>query len=396
MLLIKNGTVYSMASDPFIGDVLIDNGRILSVGPGISVPSGTSVLNAAGKYVLPGFIDAHCHIGMFDDGMGEEGADGNEFSDPSTPEMRAIDGLDPFDPCFREARESGITTVVTGPGSANVIGGTFIALKTAGRCAEDMVLRNPVAMKSAFGENPKTCYREQKEAPYTRMAIAAIFRKAMADASEYERKFQDSLSDPEKRPDRDLGLESLLPVLHGDLPMKMHAHRADDILTALRLAKEFGLRVTIDHCTEGYMIADLLKERTEEIGAGIILGPLLSDRSKIELKNLSYEAPRILHEHGIRFAMMTDHPVIPIQFLPITAGLAVRYGLDERTALESITKNAAEITGLSDRVGTLQRGMDADIAVFSNHPFDARSRCILTLINGEIVHMEGDLLAHAQ
>ena len=394
MLLLQNGMIFPMSGDSFTGDVLIENDRIHSIGLHINAPEGTKVMDLSGKYVLPGFIDAHCHVGMFDDGMGEEGSDGNEYSSPSTPEMRAIDGVDPFDPCFREARNAGITTVVTGPGSANVIGGTFLAIKTEGRCIEDMVLKNPVAMKSAFGENPKTCYREQKEAPYTRMAIAAIFRKSMTDAREYEKKLTDGITDPEKIPDRDLGLEALLPVLHRDLPLKMHAHRADDILTALRLAKEFNLRVTIDHCTEGYLFPELLRERTEEIGAGVIIGPLLSDRSKIELRNLSYEAPRILHDHKIKFAMMSDHPVIPIQYLPVTAALAVRYGLDEKTALESITINAAEITGLSDRIGTLEPGKDADIAVFSGHPIDIRSHCLLTLINGKIVYKQGEFPIH--
>ncbi len=395
MLLLKNGLINTMVHSPFSGDILIDGHKIVTVGSDLSAPEGTEIIDVSGKTLLPGFIDAHCHIGMFDDGMGEEGSDGNEFSNPSTPELRAIDGLDPFDPCFREAREAGITTVVTGPGSANVIGGTFLALKTEGRCAEEMVLRNPVAMKSAFGENPKSCYREQKEAPYTRMAIASIFRKTLTDALEYEKKNLEGKNDPDKKPDLDLGLEALLPVLHGDLPMKMHAHRADDILTALRLAKEFHLRVTIDHCTEGYLIPDLLRERTEEIGAGIIIGPLLSDRSKIELKNLSYKSPKILHDHGIRFAMMTDHPVIPIQYLPVTAALAVRYGLDEQTALASITKDAAEITGLSDRIGTLESGKDADIIAFSGDPLDVRSHCLLTLINGKIVHKDGEFLIHA-
>ena len=395
MLLLKNGLINTMVHSPFSGDILIDGHKIVTVGSDLSAPEGTEIIDVSGKTLLPGFIDAHCHIGMFDDGMGEEGSDGNEFSNPSTPELRAIDGLDPFDPCFREAREAGITTVVTGPGSANVIGGTFLALKTEGRCAEEMILRNPVAMKSAFGENPKSCYREQKEAPYTRMAIASIFRKTLSDALEYEKKNLEGKNDPDKKPDLDLGLEALLPVLHGDLPMKMHAHRADDILTALRLAKEFHLRVTIDHCTEGYLIPDLLRERTEEIGAGIIIGPLLSDRSKIELKNLSYKSPKVLHDHGIRFAMMTDHPVIPIQYLPVTAALAVRYGLDEQTALASITKDAAEITGLSDRIGTLEPGKDADITVFSGDPLDVRSHCLLTLINGKIVHKDGEFLIHA-
>ena len=385
MLLIKNGLVHSLAGEPFLGDVLIEGKTIARAGADLSAP-GAEVYDASGKTVLPGLVDAHCHIGMWEDGMGEEGADGNEATDPITPEMRAVDGLNPFDPCFLEARAAGVTTAVTGPGSANVIGGQFAALKTAGNSLEDMLLKDPVAMKAALGENPKRVYTDQKVTPNTRMAIAALFRKAMADAREYQAKLREGEQDPGKKPDRDMGLEALLPVLNGTLPMKFHAHRADDILTAMRLAKEFGIRATIDHCTEGYLIADVLKERLTEQGAGVILGPLLADRCKIELKNQSFDAPRILHEKGIPFAMMTDHPVIPIQYLPVCAGLAVRSGLDERTALESITINAANIVGVGDRVGSLEIGKDGDVAVFDGHPLDFRTHCVLTVINGTIVY----------
>ena len=318
--------------------------------------------------------------------MGEEGSDGNEYSDPITPQLRAIDGLNPFDPCFAEAYRAGVTTVVTGPGSANVIGGQFAALKTYGNSVEEMLIKDPVAMKAAVGENPKRTYSEQKAAPYTRMAIASLFRKAMVDAQEYRDALALAKDNPDKKPDRDIALDALLPVLEGKLPLKIHAHRADDILTALRLAAEFHLLVTIEHCTEGHLIADVLKPRLEELNAGIIIGPLLSERSKIELKNLSYDAPRILHEKGIPFAIMTDHPVIPIQFLPVAAGLCVRSGLDEMEALKSITCNAAKIVGLSHRVGSLAPGMDGDLAVFDAHPFDCRTHCVCTLINGKIVH----------
>ena len=389
MILLKNGLVYPMCGEPFTGDVLLNEGKIAAVGPGLS-GSGADVYDMTGKYVLPGFVDAHCHIGMWEDGMGEEGSDGNEFSDPVTPQMRAIDGLNPFDPCFKEACAAGVTTVVTGPGSANVIGGQFAALKTFGRCAEEMVVKDPVAMKAAMGENPKRVYTEQKATPYTRMAIASLFRKAMAEAKDYQRQLDEAEKDAEKRPDLDVAMEALLPVLRGELPLKIHAHRADDILTALRLAEEFQLKVTIDHCTEGYLIADVLKERLSALGAGIIIGPLLSERSKIELKNLSYDAPRILHEKGIPFAMMTDHPVIPEQYLPICAGLAVRSGLDERTALESITSTAAKIVGLDGRVGSLEPGKDGDVGVFDAHPFDYRAHCVMTLINGRIVRQAAE------
>lgn len=386
MLLIKNGLLYPMdGRTPFTGDIIVDNGRIQAIGTGLSA-EGATVYNATGKQVFPGFIDAHCHIGMCEDGMGAEGDDVNEVSDPITPQLRAIDGLNPFDPCFKEAREAGVTTVVTGPGSANVIGGQFAALKTFGQSLEDMLIRDSIAMKAAIGENPKRVYGDQKVTPYTRMAIAGLFRKAMTDAAEYRDALQKAETDPDKKPERNMMLDALLPVLDGTLPLKIHAHRADDILTALRLAKEFHLHVTIDHCTEGHLIADVLQTRIAEQHAGIILGPLISERCKIELRNLSYEAPRILHEKGIPFAIMTDHPVVPIQYLPVEAGLAVRSGLDETAALAAITIHAAQIIGLADQIGTLTAGKDADIVIFDGHPFDFRAHCVLTVINGTIVH----------
>ena len=381
MLLLKNGLLHTMTQDAFTGDILIENGKIAAIGASLSA-DGAEVIDLGGQFVLPGLIDAHCHIGMWEDGMGEEGADGNEMTDPITPELRAVDGLNPFDPCFKEAREAGVTTVVTGPGSANVIGGQFAALKTYGRSIEEMTLRDPIAMKAATGENPKGVYAEKKVAPTTRMAIASLFRSTMTDAIEYQK----GMAKEEDKPDRDIAMDALQPVINREMTVKIHAHRADDILTGLRLAKEFNLKVTIDHCTEGYMITDVLKDRLIEQGAGIIIGPLLSERSKIELKNLSFEAPRILEEAGIPFAMMTDHPVIPIQFLPVQAGLAVREGLSEETALRSITRYAAEIVGIADRVGTLEVGKDADIAVYDGHPFDYRTHCVLTLINGKPVY----------
>jgi len=385
MILLKNGTVHTLEGAPFTGDVLIDAGKIASVGTDLQA-SEAEIYDVSGCHVIPGIIDAHCHIGMWEDGMGDEGADGNECSSPITPQLLAIDGLNPFDPCFDEAVAAGVTTVVTGPGSANVIGGQFAALKTHGATLEDRLIQSPIAMKAALGENPKNVYGGQKTTPYTRMAIASLFRKAMVDAQEYRDELEAAKEDPDKKPERDLALEALLPVLSGELPLKIHAHRADDILTGLRLAKEFSLKVSIDHCTEGHLIAEVLKKQTDALGAGVIVGPLFCDRSKIELRNLSYHAPKVLHDAGIDFALMTDHPVIPIQFLPVCAGLMVREGLDEETALACITKNAAKIVGLSDRIGRIAEGLDADIAVYSGHPFDFRAVCTMTLINGKIVY----------
>lgn len=387
MLVIKNARLLTMAENgSFVGDIRIDGGKIAEIAQNVDT-TGCDVFDAEGMYAMPGIIDAHSHIGMWEDGMGREGSDGNEATNPVTPEMRSIDGINPFDRCFKEAVACGVTTAVTGPGSANVVGGTFVAMKLYGRSMDEMILKFPVAMKAAFGENPKRVYGD-KATPATRMAIAAILRKALAGALDYAKKIENAKDDPSKMPERDLGKEALLPVIRRELPLKIHCHRADDILTAIRIAKEFNVRFTLDHCTEGYLIPDLLKETIEETGAGIIIGPLLTDRSKIELRNVSFSAPKALYDAGIDFAMMTDHPVIPEQYLPVCAALAVREGLPEDAALRSITINAARITGIDDRVGSLEVGKDADIAVFSGHPLDFRSRCVLCTVDGQVAHRE--------
>ena len=387
MLVIKNARLLTMTENgSFVGDIRIDGGKIAEIAQNVDT-TGCDVFDAEGMYAMPGIIDAHSHIGMWEDGMGREGSDGNEATNPVTPEMRSIDGINPFDRCFKEAVACGVTTAVTGPGSANVVGGTFVAMKLYGRSMDEMILKFPVAMKAAFGENPKRVYGD-KATPATRMAIAAILRKALAGALDYAKKIENAKDDPSKMPERDLGKEALLPVIRRELPLKIHCHRADDILTAIRIAKEFNVRFTLDHCTEGYLIPDLLKETIEETGAGIIIGPLLTDRSKIELRNVSFSAPKALYDAGIDFAMMTDHPVIPEQYLPVCAALAVREGLPEDAALRSITINAARLTGIDDRVGSLEVGKDADIAVFSGHPLDFRSRCVLCTVDGQVAHRE--------
>lgn len=387
MLLLKNGNVMTMAGPAFVGDVAIENGKIVAVGQSLSY-SDAEVRDVTGMTVMPGIVDPHCHIGMWEDAMGFEGADGNECTNPITPELRAIDAINPYDRCFEEAVAGGVTTCVTGPGSANVIGGQFVAIKTYGDSVEDMVLRFPVAVKAAFGENPKRVYNGKNQTPSTRMATAALMRKALIEAQEYNEKLERGKADPEKMPERNLGKEILARVIRRELPMKIHAHRADDILTAIRICREFKLRYTLDHCTEGYLITDKLKEALGEDCEGIIVGPLLTDRSKIELKNLSFKAPKVLEQAGIEYAMMTDHPVTPEQYLPICTAVAVREGASEEGALKAITINAAKITGIADRVGSIEVGKDADIAVFSGHPFDFRSRCVLTLVNGKVAHEE--------
>ena len=387
MLLLKNGNVMTMAGPAFVGDVAIENGKIVAVGQSLSY-SDAEVRDVTGMTVMPGIVDPHCHIGMWEDAMGFEGADGNECTNPITPELRAIDAINPYDRCFEEAAAGGVTTCVTGPGSANVIGGQFVAIKTYGDSVEDMVLRFPVAVKAAFGENPKRVYNGKNQTPSTRMATAALMRKALIEAQEYNEKLERGKADPEKMPERNLGKEILARVIRRELPMKIHAHRADDILTAIRICRKFKLRYTLDHCTEGYLITDKLKEALSEDCEGIIVGPLLTDRSKIELKNLSFKAPKVLEQAGIEYAMMTDHPVTPEQYLPICTAVAVREGASEEGALKAITINAAKITGIADRVGSIEVGKDADIAVFSGHPFDFRSRCVLTLVNGKVAHEE--------
>lgn len=392
MILIKNGKILTMTGTDFDnGYVLVDGGKIAAVGQeiqelldrGIAVDD-VKIVDAGGGYILPGFIDAHCHVGLWEDSVGFEGDDINEMTDPATPHLRAIDGVYHADRAIEEARESGVTTVVTGPGSGNVIGGQFAALKTYGRRIEEMVLKEPIAMKAAFGENPKTIYNEKHQAPMTRMAIAAILRENLMKAKEYKEAWDEYNREPEEndKPELDMKLEALTRVLTGEIPLKMHAHRADDILTAIRIAKEFGVRYTIDHCTEGHLIVDILVEE----GAQVIVGPSLTDRSKIELRNRDLRTPGILARAGLKVAIMTDHPCTPVNFLLLCAAMAAKEGMEEYEALKAITINAAEIVGISDRVGSIEPGKDADIAVFNGHPFDLRSHVQYTLINGNIVY----------
>lgn len=375
MLLIKNGTILTMAGEPIAGgEVLVNEGKIVAVGKDLSVPEGCAVFDAGGGFVMPGIIDAHCHIGMWEDGLGFEGNDVNEGTDPVTPQLRAIDAINPLDRSFVEAYENGVTCVCTGPGSANVIGGQFITIKTKGKRVDQMVLQQPAAMKIALGENPKRVYSGKKQVPSTRMATAALLR-------EYLLKTKDYLANKGEKASFDIKLESLIPVVKGELNVKAHAHRADDIFTAIRIAKEFGLKMTLEHCTEGHLIAEELGKE----GYPAIVGPTFGSREKVELKELTFETPLALHRAGVKIALMTDHPVIPVHYLPMCAALAVKAGLDEETALKAITINPAEILGISDRVGSLEEGKDADLVVFDKHPFDLQAKAICVLIDGEVV-----------
>jgi len=384
MLLIQNAKVVTMEDKDYLdgGEILIDNGRIVAVGYGLP-RNGAETVDACGCYALPGVIDAHCHVGMWEDAMGFEGNDGNEVTDPITPQLRAIDGVNPQDRCFDEALTAGVTTVATGPGSANVIGGQFVLLKTGVGPLDARIVAEPLALKIAFGENPKRVYSEKKRSPSTRMASIALLRQALVDAREYGKKRE--AADADKRPSRDLGKEILLRALIGELTVKAHAHRADDILSALRVAREFGLNMSLEHCTEGYLIADQLREAQCAAMLPVIVGPLLSDRSKIELRNLSFFAPAKLHLAGVRFAMMTDHPVIPLQYLSVCAAIAFREGLPEREALRSITLNAAWAVGYDAELGSLAPGKVADLALYDAHPLDTRAHVTEVYLGGERV-----------
>ena len=384
-MVIYNGIVHPM-DGPVIdrGFVAFEGGKLLAVGPMEALPDFPpgEGLDAEGGHILPGFIDVHCHLGLFGDALGFEADDGNESTDPCTPHLRAIDGVNPLDRGFREAREGGVTTVLTGPGSANPIAGQFAALKTDGRWVDEMVVRAPACMKFALGENPKSVYNERKETPVTRMATAAIIRENLAKAQEYQDKQSKAEEDPEEdMPDFDAKLEALVPVVTGDLPAHFHAHRADDIATAVRIAGEFGLKLTVVHGTEGYLVADLLAQA----GAPVITGPCLTDRSKPELAGQSLENPAKLRAAGVKVAICTDHPETPIQYLPLCAAMAVRGGMEPEDALAAITRDAAQIAGLDRRVGTLTPGKDADIVVTHGHPFDWNGGIRAVFLNGKRV-----------
>jgi len=371
------------------GTVLVQDGRITAVGDSVPVPDGVQVIDAAGSWLLPGFVEAHGHVGVCEEAEGWEGRDTNEMTDPVSAHVRAIDAINPADLGFRDAISGGVLAVNVNPGSGNPIGGQTVALKCWGRTVDQMVLRQPSGMKSALGENPKRVYGEQKKTPSTRLGTAAVIRGALVDAANYLARIEGELrkSEAERKPvDRDLKLEALGMVLRRQIPWRQHCHRADDIATAIRIADEFGYDLVIDHGTEAYLLADIIAAR----GIPVIIGPLLTSRSKVELRNRSMANPGRLARAGVTIAITTDHPVVPINFLVHQAALAVKDGLDRETALEALTINPARIAGIDDRLGSLEIGKDADFAIWSGDPLDVLSRVQRAFVDGtEIYSYEG-------
>lgn len=383
MLLIKNGTIHdAIHKEPYVADILVSNGKIEKIELDINIVSKEKVqiYDATDKLVYPGFVDAHSHIGLDGHGIGYEGNDYNEYNDIVTPQLRAIDGIQPMDEAFVEAVQAGITTVSTGPGSSNVLGGTFTAIKTVGNRVEHMIVRQQTAMKCAFGENPKRCYKDKCDS--TRMSTAAKLWEMLFKAKEYKQKLELSKDDITKKPAFDMKLEALLPVLNKEIPLKAHAHQANDFFTALRIAKEFDVDITLEHVTEGHLVAEeLAKEQVP-----LAVGPSLGSASKFELRNKSWTTPGILSKAGCKVSIITDAPVIPEQYLPLCAGFAIHSGMDEFEALRAITINPSYHIGVADRVGSLEVGKDADIVIADASPFEISTTIEAVLVNGKIVH----------
>ena len=376
--LIRGGLVHdAVHRDACKADILLADGKIAAIGTDLTAPADAAVFDADGLEVYPGFVDAHTHIGLDGYGIGYEGCDYNEMNDIWTPQLRAIDGINPRDPSLADARKAGVTCVCTGPGSANVLGGTFLAMKTVGDRVDKMVVRDPVAMKCAFGENPKRCYRDKCDS--TRMSTAAFLRGALMQARDYGARKQAANGDVTKMPAYNQKLEALLPVLAREIPLKAHAHQANDIFTALRIAREFNLRLTLEHVTEGHLIVD---ELAGEKDVPMAVGPSLTFASKFELQNKSWSTPAVLTAAGCHVSIITDSSVIPQQYLPLCAGMAIKAGMDPFDALKAITLNPAEHIGVADRVGSLEVGKDADLVITNGSPFEVLTEVKAVFIDG--------------
>jgi imidazolonepropionase-like amidohydrolase len=383
---IVGGLVVAITAEPIDGaTILIQDGKIAAIGAGLDVPADARVIDAAGRWVLPGFIEAHGHVGVHEEGEGWAGSDSNELTEPVTAQVRAVDAINPADLGFRDAISGGVLAVNVNPGSGNPIGGQTAALKCWGRTVDEMLLRAPAGMKSALGENPKRVYGERKQSPSTRLGTAAVIRGALVDAANYQARLdaEQRKSEADRKPvDRDLKLEALGMVLRREIPWRQHCHRADDIATALRIAAEFGYDLVIDHGTEAHLLADILAAKD----IPVIIGPLFTSRSKVELRNRSLANPGKLAAAGVTIAITTDHPVVPINFLAHQAALSVKHGLDRDTALRALTINPARIVGIEDRLGSLEAGKDADLVIWSGDPLDVLSRVTRALVDGEEIY----------
>ncbi len=382
LLAIKNVKIYTITNGIITGNVVVDEqGKIVGVGD-VEIPRGAEVIDGTGKVVMPGMIEAHGHAGVYEESLGWEGSDGNEMTDPVTPHIRALDAINPHEDGIREALEHGVTAMCVLPGSANVIGGQGVVVHMYGNTVEEMIIKEAGGLKIAFGENPKRVYSNQKKMPSTRMATAALLRESLVKAQNYLDKLEKAKTDPEKAPERDLRMEVLAKVLKRELPVRAHAHRADDIMTALRIAKEFNLDISIEHCTEGHKIVNELKEA----GVWAIVGPTLSNRSKVELKELSFNTLKTLYDAGIPVAITMDHPVVPVGYMPTVAAHAVKAGLPYEEALKAITINPAKVLGIDAEYGSIEQGKMADLVLWSGDPLDVQSRVEKVFIHGQIVH----------
>jgi imidazolonepropionase-like amidohydrolase len=364
------------------GTILVEEGRIKAIGAEVEIPADAEIIDCTGKWITPGLIDAHTHLGVYEETIDWAGADGNEMTDPATPHVRALDAINPVEQGFVDAYQGGVTTVQVMPGSANVIGGEMSIVKTHGRIVEEMLVKELSGLKVAFGENPKRVYGDRKQMPSTRMGTAAVLRENLTKARNYLKKLERGAIDEDKLPEQDLKMETLLKVLRREIPLRAHAHRADDIITAIRIAEEFDVDLTLEHCTEGHRISDIIYNK----GYRVTVGPTLSSRSKIELGEMGWQTLVELEKAQVPFSIITDHPVIPIQYITLSASLAVREGLSEQTAWEAITINPARHIGLSDRVGSLTVGKDADLVVWSGNPFEYLTKVEQTIIDGKIVY----------
>ena len=371
-MLFKNATIYTMEQDPFVGDFKIDKGVFTQIGKDLTAGVGEDVQDLNGLYVFPGLVESHCHLGMEETAIRFEGDDVNEITDPITPNMRGIDGCNPMDETIESALKGGVTTVAAGPGSANVLGGTFFAYKTVGNCIDEMTIENPIAMKAAFGENPKRCYKDKKID--TRMQISALLRETLAKTKEYMEK-----KEAGKEVAYDQKLEAMIPVIKREIPLKCHAHRADDILTVIRIAKEYDIKVTLDHVTDARCIIPQIKES----GFSCICGPALTHKSKFELANMSFETPNELYKAGILFSIITDSPVVPQQYLSLSAALAAKAGLPEYEAIKAITINPAKILGLDNRLGSIKEGKDADFVICTKNILDTTNEIRAVYVDGK-------------